>query len=105
MDDVSAKPGQNAVMTCQIYGYPASTVKWAFIPCSKPEFDSESCDESKKIKYVSGVEIDFELDSVWFPFCFICSFLFDYHRKIGHGYFYVMHGNNILFCMFTNTFI
>ncbi|XP_055298876.1 vascular endothelial growth factor receptor 1-like isoform X18 [Sitodiplosis mosellana] len=51
MEDVSAKPGENAVMKCNIYGYPASSVTWSFIPCSKPEFDSNSCDESKKIKY------------------------------------------------------
>lgn len=91
MEDVSTKPGENAVMTCEIYGYPASSVVWSFIPCNKPEFDVNSCDESKKVEYVSGDEIFFFL--IWVPLLYL---FLDFNTEIGHLIF--MFGT--FFCMF-----
>lgn len=51
MESVSIRPGEKAVMSCEIFGYPSSTVSWSFIPCPKADFDPTSCDESKKISF------------------------------------------------------
>lgn len=59
MQGVSVKPGEVAVVHCEIFGFPTSTVLWAFIPCEKVEFDSNSCDQSQKITYAVSVQIYF----------------------------------------------
>ncbi|XP_031631901.1 vascular endothelial growth factor receptor 1-like isoform X3 [Contarinia nasturtii] len=51
MNDVSIKPGVNAVINCKIFGYPASSVTWSFIPCESVEYDLTPCDESKRETY------------------------------------------------------
>lgn len=53
MKDVAIKPDTNAVVNCEIFGYPAASVMWSFIPCPSVEYDSTQCDESKKETYVS----------------------------------------------------
>lgn len=55
MQGISVKPGELAEVHCEIFGFPTSNVVWAFIPCEKVEFDSKSCDESKKITYAVSV--------------------------------------------------
>lgn len=52
---ISVKPGEVAEVHCEIFGFPTSTVAWAFTPCEKVEFDRKSCDESKKITYAVSV--------------------------------------------------
>lgn len=66
MGDISIKPGENAIMSCEIFGYPASSVIWTFIPCNKPEFDINSCDESKKLIYVSASTQGNYVVWIWF---------------------------------------
>lgn len=72
MGDISIKPGENAIMSCEIFGYPASSVVWSFIPCNKPEFDINSCDESKKLVYVSL----YHHKEISFGFGFHCFIMF-----------------------------
>lgn len=54
MADVTVKPGDNAVMVCDIIGYPVSKVNWSFIPCPDVDFNIDSCKETNRIKFVSG---------------------------------------------------
>lgn len=51
MTGISVKPGEEATMQCTIFGFPQSSVIWQFTPCEKIDFDEQSCDESKTIKY------------------------------------------------------
>lgn len=55
MQDVHVKPNELAKVHCEIYGFPTSTVVFAFIPCEKVEFDRRSCDRNKKITYAVSV--------------------------------------------------
>lgn len=57
MQGVTVKPEEKATVHCEIFGFPTSTIVWAFIPCEKVEFDSKSCDESKKITYAVSVTL------------------------------------------------
>lgn len=52
---ITVKPGENATLHCEVFGFPTSTVVWYFIPCERLEFDKGSCDESKMIKYTVSV--------------------------------------------------
>lgn len=53
MEDVSIKNGENAKMTCKIFSSPPSSVIWSFIPCDKIDIDTNLCDVSRKLEYVS----------------------------------------------------
>lgn len=46
MSSVTVKPGSPAILSCDIYGYPAADITWSFIPCKSAAFDSASCDAS-----------------------------------------------------------
>lgn len=49
MENVSIKPGEKAVLNCEIYGYPTSKVTWSFIPCQRLEFNTHACNNSLRI--------------------------------------------------------
>lgn len=51
MSQVSVKPNEEATFTCEIFGYPTSTVTWSYIPCEKSTFDPQSCDSDKQITF------------------------------------------------------
>lgn len=55
MQDVSVKPGDVAEVRCEVFGFPTSTVVFAFIPCEKVEFDRKSCDQNQRITYAVSV--------------------------------------------------
>lgn len=55
MESVSIKPGEKAEMKCHIYGYPQSKVIWSFIPCEHLEFNSQSCNDSRKMALTVSV--------------------------------------------------
>lgn len=55
MQDVSVKPNEMAEVRCDIFGFPTSTVVFAFIPCEKVEFDRQSCDQNQRITYAVSV--------------------------------------------------
>lgn len=57
MPSVSVKPGDAAEVQCEVFGFPTSTVVFAFIPCEKVEFDRKSCEQNQRITYAVSVAI------------------------------------------------
>lgn len=51
MSQVSVKPNERATFTCEIFGYPTSTITWSYTPCEKFAFDAQSCDYNKQITF------------------------------------------------------
>lgn len=47
--NVSVKPNEKTTLKCEIYGYPASTITWSYIPCEK--LDLQLCDRNKTITF------------------------------------------------------
>lgn len=45
--NVSVKSNEKTTIKCEIYGYPASTITWSYIPCEK--LDLQLCDRNKTI--------------------------------------------------------
>lgn len=42
-------PDKKVEFSCEIYGYPVSTVNWTFIQCKFASNDERSCDHTKTI--------------------------------------------------------